>query len=206
MRLIWLAVVAGALVACGGGNPAGPDTDQSPFDLSFDDPAGDTVPPVADAPPDLPKGIDLLTVGIAVGRDRVGLTLRFGEPVAPWSARAANSLDGFVDLDVDEQTNTGVPGAAVRPGHNPQIGADYYIDLRDARAGRVALVATRGRTFVLVPARFDGATVTIEIPRAELDDDDGEFRLSLVVGPPDRPVTDYGPDDLHYVVHRPDQP
>jgi leucyl aminopeptidase len=206
MRLAWLAVVAAATAACGGGSLIDPDVNQAPFDLAFDDPAGDTVPPVADPPAGLPKAIDLLGVAVAVGRDRITLSLEFAEPVAPWSAGRPNSLDGFVDLDVDEQTNTGVPAAAQAAGRNPQIGADYYVDLRDARPGHVALVNTRVRGFVLVSARFDGATVTIELPRGELDDGDGEFRLSLVVGAPDRPLTDVAPDDLHYVVHRPDAP
>jgi hypothetical protein len=205
MRWSWPVVTSVALAACGGGGFTAPSDDRAPFDFSFTDPAGDTLPP-APAPPVLPKGVDLLGVSGAVTEDQIRLTLEFAEPVAPWSARRPNSLDGFIDLDLDEDEQTGVPGAAEQASRDAAVGVEYYVDLRDSRPGRVALVDPRARAVVYVSVRFDGTTVTIEIPRSELGDDDGELLLSIVVGVADRPITDFGPDDTHYVVHAPTPP
>jgi len=191
------AALAALAIGCGSGTAL---TDPgTPFDFAFDDPAGDTLPPPAEPPADLPPPIDLVAVSGSVTPDQVTIVLEFVDPVSPWSAHAPNSLDGFVDLDTDESSLTGLASAG-----NTGIGADYYVDLRDAESGHVALVDFAGRSFVFVPATFQDKKVTIVIPRTALGDDDGQFLMSLVVGTRGQAITDVAPDHGSYAVHRPE--
>lgn len=201
MRPVWLP--AALLLAACGAAPTEPGADKAPFDFEFADPAADTIPPRAGTPADAPPGADLVQVRGRVERDHIVLVLQFGEPVVPWSRGAANSLDGFLDLDLDESAATGTPGAGGAAGSAPGLGAEFYLDLRDPRAGRMVLIEPAARRFVLVPARFEGTSVTIEIPRAELGNDDGEFRMGVVIGVPGRPITDVAPNSGNYAVHQP---
>ncbi len=201
LRLVWLGLVTVA-AGCGGG-PTGPGTPFAPFDFAFSDPQGDTLPPGPGLPDEAPAAIDVVAVRGRVEQDRIVLTLEFAGPVAPWSAGASNSLDGFVDFDLDQSSTTGIPGAGTAVGSVPGLGVEFYLDLRDPRSGKVALVEPAGRRFALVSARFGGPTVTIEIPRRELGSDDGQFRMGLVVGVPGRPITDVAPNTGNYTVVRP---
>lgn len=201
MRAVWLGLMALA-TGCGGG-PTGPGSTFTPFDFTFVDPAGDTLTPTPGLPDGGPAAVDLLAVSGRVEQKRIVLNLEFASPVAPWSAGAPNSLDGFVDLDLDQSSATGLPGAGTAVGSAPNLGAEFYLDLRNPRSGRVALVEPARHRFVLVPARFAGPAVTIEIPRGELGSDDGQFRLGLVVGAPGRPITDVAPNTGNYAVVRP---
>jgi hypothetical protein len=194
-------VAALVALALGCGSPAVLTEPGAPFDFQFTDPAGDTLAPPADAPADLPPPIDLVGVSGSVTPDRVTIVLEFVDPVSPWSARVPNSLDGFLDLDTDESASTGLASAG-----GTGLGADYYLDLRDLKPGQLALVNYAGRSFVYVPVTFAGNTVTIEIPRGDLGDDDGQFLMSLVVGVNGQPITDIAPDHGGFAVHRPSAP
>lgn len=202
VRFRVVAVLAALSLGCGG-SPTGPVTPGTPFDFAFDDPAGDTLAPPAGAPPTLPPPIDLIAVRGSVTADQVTITLQLADAVSPWSAQVPSSLDGFVDLDLDENAATGIRGAA---GASAGIGAELYVDLRDPQPDRVALVDTIKRSFILVPVRFEGATVTVEIPRSALGDDDGQFTMSVVVGVNGQAITDVGPGQGAYPVHRPAAP
>jgi hypothetical protein len=195
------ACLVALLLGCGGG-PAAPDDVTTPFDFSFTDPAGDTLPLPSGTTPG-PAAVDLVAVTGESGGERLRIVLEFGAAIAPWSAAAANSLDGFVDLDLDEQAASGIRGAAEEAGRQPLIGVEYYVDLRDAAPHRVALVRTNTRTYTMVPVRFESDRATIEIPRDALGADDGQFLLSIVVGSRGRPITDIAPDTRNYAVHRP---
>jgi len=188
-----------ALVAACGGDATGPGT-EPPFDFSFADPAGDTVSATASS---VPKGIDLLQVSGTVGPDEVRLVLEFAEPVVAWSAGAANSLDGFVDFDLDENPGTGIRDVSTETGSGAfDLGADFYLDLRDD-SGRLWLVDVAERRFSRVKATFSGTQVEVTIPRSELvarNDADNRFRMGVLVTAVGRPVTDVAPNASHYVV------
>jgi hypothetical protein len=194
----WFFAVALALAACGSG-PTAPVDDQAPFEFSFDDPAGDTVA-VTELPADAARAVDLVRVSGNVEADKIVLLLEFADPVVAWTARAPNSLDGFVDFDLDESSGTG--GADAADGQFG-LGVEYYLDLRDDGGGRIGLVDPTARTFTTVAVTFDGTTVRIEIPRTRFEGDDGAFGLGVLVGDRDRTRTDLGPDTGHYTVARP---
>jgi hypothetical protein len=187
-----------ALAACGSG-PTAPVGDQTPFDFAFEDPRGDTLA-VLDLPPNAGPAVDLISVSGTVGADLVTLILDFAEPVSLWTSAAANSLDGFVDFDLDQASGTGGQDAA---GGQFGLGVEFYLDLRDNGGGRMGLVDVTKKTFTTVPATFDGTRVTIEIPRSAFGTDDGQMNIGVLIGDRDRPQTDFGPDTSHYILARP---
>ncbi|MGE0554816.1 MAG: hypothetical protein AB7R55_15410 [Gemmatimonadales bacterium] len=195
-RGLALGLSLSALVACSSDLVAPGKEDKAPFDFAFTDPVADTLPPDASTPEGAGRGADLVGISGSVSADEVTLILTFNEAVAPWSEGAPNSLDGVIDLDVDENLTTGIGDAATGG-----IGADYYLDLRDASSGTVSLVDVLERSFVFVPARFEGTTVTITVPRSRLGGDDGEFAMTALVGVRSRPVTDVAPETGSYQAH-----
>jgi hypothetical protein len=129
--------------------------------------------------------------------------LTFSTPVLPWSAQATGSVDGFVDIDLDQNSETGVPGAAGEFGGSAPLGAEYYLSLRDLQAGSsVSLVRVSDYTFRPVPATWRGNVLRVTIPRVLLQNDDGALRLSAVVGHPQDPATDFAPSAGYYTVTR----
>jgi hypothetical protein len=194
LRLLLVAGMLATLFGCG--DSSGPDGQGNSF--SFDDPAEDTV---FSAPTGSPRALDALRVEGTVADNTVELTLTFATPVTPWSSGQDDVLDGFVDFDLDQNQATGIQAAIDESGGNAGMGVEYYISLRDVEPGNVALVNVQNQTtYVPVPVTFDDTRVIIEVPLSELNDDDGNFGLSAVVGTADRPVTDFLPNEGHYEV------
>lgn len=197
MRHLWfLAVFCTVLVLSACGDSSGPDGQGDSF--SFDDPSEDTV---FSAPSGSPRALDAVRVEGNISNDAVELTLVFATEVTPWSTGGEDVLDGFVDFDLDRNSATGIQAAIDESGGNAGMGVEYYISLRDVEPGNFALVNVQNQNaYVPVPVTFDGDRVTIEVPLSELNDDDGDFGLSAVVGTLDRPVTDFLPNEGHFVV------
>ena len=189
------------LAACGSGD-TGPTGNDTPFDFSFDDAAGDTVA-VVDLPATAGRATDLVSVSGSVDGDKVTLALRFAEPVVPWSQQAPNSLDGFVDFDLDQSTGSGVPGAGESAGGDPLLGVEFYLDLRDNGEGRIGLVDAVKRSFITLPVTFNGAELRLEIPRSAFGGKGGTFNFAVTVGDRDRLASDLGPDTGHYTATPP---
>jgi hypothetical protein len=179
-----------AWVIGGCGSDATAPTVEPAYDYAFlDTPAGDTT--TATANPQQVKALDLLQVSGRVDSKELVIVLEFAEPVSRWTEGGANSLDGFVHFDTDTTGSTGYADAA----HS--LGVDFYLDLRDDGFGRVGLVEVAKRRLVRVAARFDGATVTITVPRSELTtatDADARFRMAVDIAARGRlPNTDTSP-------------
>ncbi len=183
--------------AGGGGLGAGGSVGGgSSANFSFTDPVNDRVAGEAElgAP-------DIVQVSGSYDERALTLVLIFDAPVVPWSANQLNSLDGFIDFDLDENESTGIPAAADEFGGNAGIGAEMYLSLRDVGGTHMTLVHAGTKQFTGVPAVFEGKTVTIRIPRSDLADDvDGRFRMALVVGHPAHPATDFAPDEGYWSV------
>ncbi|HEU4564886.1 MAG TPA: hypothetical protein VFS05_09575 [Gemmatimonadaceae bacterium] len=195
-------VIAAALLlaACSRKEVAGPEFEA--FDFSFSDAAADTLPHDGTAPG---GALDVVSVSGSVDDINLQLVLTFAAPVAFWSAAQPNSIDGFLDLDLDENATTGIPAAVNEYGGSASIGAEYYLSLRDVQPGRIALVSPTSEpvTYRLVSATVSGNTMHVIIPRTMLSDPDGAFRLAAVVGNPARPATDFAPSEGYYAVRRP---
>lgn len=195
-----LALLLAAIVACSGEHE--PVATFDPYAYSFGDAAGDTL---ANAQALGQRSLDVTGVAGSVDAVNLVLELTFATPVQPWSAQGAGSVDGFVDIDVDQRSETGIPGAAAEYGGSAPLGAEYYLSLRDTHAPgtAVGLVRTGDYSAVSVPATWSGNVTRVTIPRRLLRDDDGQFRISVVVGHPEKPATDFAPSTGFYVVQRP---
>ncbi|MEO8451115.1 MAG: hypothetical protein ABI647_15055 [Gemmatimonadota bacterium] len=199
MRRLGLMVLATGGFACGGSDVTGPGD----FSFTFDDPIGDTASVQTGT-----GAIDLVQLNGTVGPITLLFRLTFSRQVTPWSEHKTNALDGFLDLDLDRNPGTGLSGAALAGGglDSLDLGADAYVDLRDNGHGQVGLLmpSTSGQALTLVSARFDGAHVTIEIPRTALK---GFIADSLwagaVVGSRDLSITDIAPNTGHFEIGRP---
>jgi hypothetical protein len=196
----WLLGLGLCCAACGS-TPTAPINDRAPFDFSFDDVQGDTLA-VTPLPPDAGPAVDLIKVSGHVAADVITLDLDFAQPIAFWSARAPNSLDGFADFDLDQNQSTGIPDAAQAAGGSFDLGVEFYLDLRDNGRGQIALVDATKKSFVSVPATISGSRLSVTIDRTLFGTNDGQFDLGVLIGDRDRAVTDFGPDTGHYsVVH-----
>lgn len=163
--------------------------------FSFTDPAGDRL--VGDDDIGSP---DIVQVSGSYDAEGLVLVLTFDAAVVPWSENQLNSLDGFVDFDLDESTATGIPAAGDGYGANAGLGADYFLNLRDVGGTQMSLMRADGKQFSIVSARFEGRTVTVEVPRSALGNDEGGLRMSVVVGHPGSPATDLAPNEGHFTV------
>ena len=172
------------------------------YDYAVTDPPADTLAH-EDGASRYPS-LDVTGVAGSVTAASIVVRLTFTQPVAPWTAQSASSVDGFLDFDIDENSQTGVPGAASDFGGNAPLGSEYYVELRDDGAGHVAMRSTSSPVapFVAVPATWNGSTLELTIPRSVLHDRDGQFRLSVMVGNRDLDATDFAPSDGYYTIHR----
>lgn len=171
------------------------------FSYAFTDAEGDTLANAATLPQ---RALDVTGISGSVDASSIVVELRFSTPVRPWSEQATGSVDGFVDMDIDNDAATGIPGAAAEFGGSAPLGAEYYLSLRDEIGpGRsVGLVRVADYSFRPVAATWEGNVMRVTIPRAAMQDDDGTMRLSVVVGHPQDPATDFAPSSGYYVVER----
>jgi hypothetical protein len=192
-RYTWLALAL--VAACD--DPAGPT--EQPLTLLFPDPVGDTVP--TGGPPAV-RATDAVNTRVTVAADTVVIEMEFASPITPWSQELANGLDGFLDLDLDENAATGIPGAADAYGGSAAVGAEYYLDFRDDGAGTIDLVEPVTNTRRPVQIGYSQRAARVSIPRSLLADPDGQFRLAYIVETLDRPVSDFVPNTGNYRVAR----
>lgn len=160
----------------------------------FTDPAGDGVT-VEGVPP-----VDLVGLEVVQADDGITLVLDFAGVVTPWSRGLANSLDGYVDLDLDRDPATGRRGP---PGDYPvssAVGAEYSVLLRDRWPGQVALLRWGDDAELRVAAVFDGSRVTVRIPASRVVGLGSGMLVAAAVGHPLRSVTDVAPDGGSYSV------
>lgn len=165
----------------------------------FTDPAGDTLsnPGGSGA-----RAIDLLEIRGSYKADSLIMTFRFAGPVQAASARAANSLAGWVEFDTDENTATGSPPATNQFGGSAALGVDYVLDLFSADSTSVDLDRVSTGSSSRVSAQFSGDSLVVRIPLSALGSDDGNFKLAMVIGTSERP-TDLAPNAGVYTARRP---
>ena len=118
------------------------------------------------------------------------LVTRYGRPVGAVGGFTGSALQGFIELDIDENLSTGVDPAVNAFGGNSQQGVDYGLILFEAVPGAVRLRKALGNdtTTHLVPLAIEGDSVVIRVPLAKLAGDDGNMSVTMVVGTNDRPT------------------
>lgn len=161
------------------------------------DPAGDTIP----GPAGKPKGIDLVSVRGEYKRDSLILWLNFSEPVEPSSSSAPNSVTGFFELDLDDNSTTGSSAMSNESGASATLGVDYRFVLKSPDAGVIDLVNLATQTSVRLEVSYVENSVVIRAPMSALGNDDGSFSFVGAIGTLDR-LTDVFPNSGQVSVRR----
>ena len=137
--------------------------------IAFDvtDATGDLLP---DA--DAAVAPDVVRLAGSVGADTITIRLSFARPVARFSADLPNSLDGLIEIDADENGNTGTEPAVNRFGGSSTMGVDYYVLLSDVSAAQMELVTVATARRTRIPATFTSELVIAQ-PHYRILEDGG---------------------------------
>jgi len=136
------------------------------------------------------------------------ITLTLDHPVAAPSAGAFNSIGGYIELDTDQNPNTGeVPLVSRFLGEpSPALGSDYYVDLFSEvlHSGFVEVFDTLGNNPVaMASVSHSENTLWVTIPLGALRRDDGVLTYDLIIGNLAEP-TDWIPTSPEPAVSIPD--
>lgn len=154
------------------------------------DPVGDTLTNTSD--PD--RAHDVVNVTPRYAPGFIILVLRFAQPVGSVGTANPAGLQGWVEMDTDESTTTGVAPAINFFGGSANQGVDHAVVLWEGNATSVLLASvTTDTTTHRVPMALEGDSVIIKIPLAKLAGDDGRMSVTMVLGDDDRP-TDIAPN------------
>jgi hypothetical protein len=198
-----LVLPAGAVMAIDGTGrdlPDRPSRAEMPlpegliFEVAADsaaDPVGDTLGSSANQP-----DITGLTASISGGS--LVVSVSFAGAIAAPGADSPVALDGFIDLDTDQDGGTGdLPWTDARTNSNTTgMGNEFYVDLftYDPSSGTVQVVDDPTETVAgEATATFSGNLMTVRVPLSVLDDD-GFVNVATVLGTLDDPVTDIAPN------------
>lgn len=191
------AAISSALVlsaACSG-DPTGIELD-AVFQRTFTDPVGDTIAPGANV---FARALDVKTIRVGMTAESLFVRYEFTQPIAFWSTGGPESIDGFVDLDLDDNAATGGRSAVDEFGYGAaNMGADYYVSLRDDRFGHVRMRDFASRTWHTLGITIAGNGFTLRMQRGVIGEADGVLSISALVGGQLRLATDAVPNQGHF--------
>jgi hypothetical protein len=168
-----------------------PDSGIASFTLI--DPANDTLVSSASG---MPLAHDLLSVASRFKRDSVIFTLTFNRPVTDALGGLATAMGGAIEIDIDDDADTGDESLANFFGATANVGVDYAVSFFEASSTVAILYDLTdpfNPQFFEIPATFSGKVVTARVPVAMLGHDDGNYTAVGIVGTWDRP-TDIAPN------------
>lgn len=157
-------------------------------DPVFTDPLGDTY---GTAPAFMAPQHDIvLASGFhSIVTNDVTFTVQLAGPISAPSALAYDSIDGFIDIDVDRNPATGIPPAfnnvtAFSPPPPLNLGADFFVDLA-SEVVNPGFVDVFDEFFVpqgSVPITYGANSFSVTIPFALLGGASPPFDYGVVVG------------------------
>jgi hypothetical protein len=150
---------------------------------------GDAVPVFGEPTP----LIDIDTLDVRYDATDLYITMTFHTPIAPASAGRPNSLVGLIELDTDENPDTGVE--AVQNMYAPPfapvgLGVDYFCDFfteHDTPGFISILKHPLHEPVATVPVEFTERSVRFAVPLATLGGD-GRLNFTATVGTFDQPT------------------
>ena len=151
-----------------GGPP--PTVDLDPWVGFASDPAGDSFGVAAT--PDITG----FQSDYFYSRNTWQLTLTFDHSISPTSAGAADSIFGFIDVDLDADVSTGVTAASAifcpPPPGGPvsSLGVEAFISIPsyDPVSGTTLMIDIGGGPDVEIPTTYGARSVTFDIPTSAL--------------------------------------
>jgi hypothetical protein len=159
--------------------------------LDASDPVGDTLPNTTALTS--PKGFDITSVKTGYGPGFMTLTMKFANPLG------TQQYQGYIDLDLDEDPNTGFDPVMNFFGGNAPQGSDAYIDFFLSGSPAAFLVTANDDRQIRIVA--GGDSVILFIPLSHLEDD-GNLTITSIIGTLSRP-TDWIPNSAVLVSHIP---
>lgn len=157
------------------------------------DAVGDTL---SNAQNNTDRAHDIVRITARYATDWLILVWHFARPVGSVGLQTSGALQGLIELDVDENTSTGIAPLSNGFGGSAAQGVDYHIALFEADTAAVPIrrFSTAFDTIVhRVPIKLEGDSVIVRIPLAKLGGDNGNMTISSIVGTQDRP-TDLAPN------------
>jgi hypothetical protein len=148
---------------------------------------------------------DVLSLSGRYATGWLTLVMRFKNPIGSSFGQNAQGLFGVIDLDTDESASTGQEPLANSYGGSAQMGADYSLQLSFVDSVSTTLIkrtANSSLSVGRVRTVFDGDSVMFQIPIEKLGNDDGNMRISSIIGTQDRP-TDIVPNSGYYTAVKP---
>lgn len=142
------------------------------------DPVGDTFPTSGPA-------IDATSLTAIFGGGVLEISATFATPISAPDANENNAIQGFIDIDADQNGNTGrVSNVDFFNDESAGLGNEFFVDLStySSTDGRVSLiddVADEG--VALVPMTVTSNSFSVRIPLSILGDD-GLVNSAMIVG------------------------
>ena len=158
---------------------------------SAGDPAGDTFGSG-------PTQIDITGLAAELEGTDLVIEVTFAAAVSPPDSGRGDALDGFLDIDADQDGSTGdVPWVDFLTGvPSTGMGNEFYVDLFTYSAADGAADVVDDPAEVVTgraPVSFTANAMTVRVPLALLGGDDGAVDVAAVVGTLDEP-TDVAPN------------
>ncbi len=168
----------------------------APKGLVFDSQKATVADPTGDTLGSGPVQIDITSFSVdAVGEDLV-LGITFADAISPPDSSEANAVDGFIDLDTDQDGSTGdVPWTDTLSDPTTGMGNEYYVDFFTYSADDGAADVVNDLTEEVAgraPVVFTATSLTVTIPLAMIGDD-GAVDAATIIGTADEP-TDKAPN------------
>ncbi len=162
------------------------------------DPAGDTFGLDADPDP------DITSLEAVYGCGALNITITFSAPIIAPFNDPTNGVQGYVDLDTDQNPLTGLNpsnielfAALIPPFVAPNLRPEFYVDLYSVSSfpgpGSATLFDETLAPVDTVAAVYSGNTITIQIPLSSLGGDDGVVNVAAILGTQFE-LTDVGPN------------
>ncbi|HWJ23101.1 MAG TPA: hypothetical protein VNS52_12180 [Gemmatimonadaceae bacterium] len=189
------AVVALGALACSSDKSTGP-RDGSTLRFSQSDPASDTLDNTDNT---LDRALDLRSTVVRTKGDSIFFVLKFSGPVRAATDNAANSVNGFIEIDQDNNSSTGDVTYTDDYGGTSGLGIEYRVDLFDAGGGSAPLQDGFLNAIDIVKANVAGDSVIVKLTRSQIGGDDGNFKFTVLIGTADR-ATDLAPNTGFYSV------
>lgn len=191
-----LAIGLVAVLACSG-DATGTSKLDATYQQVFDDPVGDTI--ITAGTNVFPRALDVSKVRVGVTADTLFVRIEFTAPITLWSANTPESVDGFVDFDVDDNAASGGLAAVDEFGFGTaSLGVDFYVSLRDDGLGRILWRSYATRVWRPGGVTSTARSITLRLPRVDIGEMDGVFGLSALVAGQARVATDAVPNQGHF--------
>ena len=163
----------------------------SAFSQVLSDPIGDTYGPG-------PVQIDISSYSVTYTASLLNVFVGFAAPIASPSSMQPNSVTGYLDLDTDQNANTGTTPFVQLFGQSPtpSLGDEFLVDFGSEanHPGTIDVIDTSSFTAVgTIPISYRTDNFNFSVPLSLLGNSNGLLNYAILVGTTTDP-TDQAPN------------